>query len=73
MGLGFEGAVGVAGEAPAAFVAEHVVAATQQRTVVFVGRALVFPPDEMMGVAPLRRPFIAGEHTPAVAEHQRFA
>ena len=68
----FVGAVVAAGEAPAAFVAEDVVAATQQAEVLYVGGAAVFPPDEVMRVAPGGRPVTAGEHTAAVADRQRF-
>ena len=62
----------VAGEAPAAFVAEGVVAATQQAEVLYVGGAAVFPPDEVVGVAPGGRPVTAGEDTAAVADRQRL-
>ena len=62
--VGFVGAVGVAGEAPAAFVTQGVVAATQQTQVLFVGEAVVFPPDEVMGVAPGGRTVTAGETQP---------
>ena len=69
----FVGAVGVAGEFPAAFVAEDVVVATEQADVRCFGVAAVFPPDEMMGIAPFGGSFAAGECTAAVADHDGFA
>ena len=68
----FVGAVVASPDAPAAFVAEGVVAPAEQAEVLFVGGAAMFPPDEMMGVAPGGRPVTAGEHTAAVADRQRF-
>ena len=67
----FVGSVVASFDAPAAFVAEDVVAAAQQAAGFFVGGAAVFPPDDVMRVAPRGGSVTAGPRTAAVARRQR--
>jgi hypothetical protein len=67
---GGEGAVGGAGEWPAALVDRPMVGPAQQGQVGQVGRAAVQPVAQVVGLAPGQGPAAAGEATAAVADGQ---
>jgi hypothetical protein len=68
---GGDGAIGGPAEVPAAFMAGHMVAATEQDAVVLVGLATVEPMDDVVDVAPLPRDATAIELAVLVADGDR--
>ena len=60
-------------EAPAAFVHQAMMPATEKQDVVFVGLAAVYPEVEVVPLTPLRGAVTVGEAAALIARHQRPA